>query len=118
MGTPLLTLPQDGMHTRVGASYVANAGCPQLIAASLRQYEHVAVQLATRRASFDALRTRLARHRWTSAAFDTTRWVRAFDAGVRVVHTEAVLLLRAASAAAEANVVRATHRAAAMVWRP
>ena len=39
-------------------------------------------------------------------------------AGVRVVHTEAVLLLRAASAAAEANVVRATHRAAAMVWRP
>ena len=73
------------MHTRVGASYVANAGCPQLIAASLRQYEHVAVQLATRRASFDALRTRLARHRWTSAAFDTTRWVRAFDAGVHMI---------------------------------
>ena len=49
------------MHTRVGASYVANAGCPQLVAASLRQYELVAVQLARRRATFDALRARLAR---------------------------------------------------------
>jgi len=85
MGTPLLTLPQDGMHTRVGASYVANAGCPQLVAASLRQYELVAVQLARRRATFDALRARLARHRWTSAAFDTARWVRAFDEGVHMI---------------------------------
>ena len=85
MGTPLLTLPGDGMHARVGASYVANAGCPQLITHSVRQYEHVAVQLAQRPAVFDALRARLARHRWTAAAFDTARWVRAFDDGVHMI---------------------------------
>ena len=34
------------------------------------------------------------------------------------MHKEAVLLLRAASAAVEAQVVRATQHAAATVWRP
>ena len=42
----------------------------------------------------------------------------AASAGLHAVHKEAVLLLRAASAAVEAQVVRATQHAAATVWRP
>jgi len=87
MGTPLLTLPGDGMQTRVGASYATAAGCAQLVVRSLRQYEHVAAALASgrHRARFDALRGCLARHRWTSAAFDTARWVSAFDDAVHMI---------------------------------
>ena len=47
--------------------------------------EQVAAHLAARPASFDALRAQLARHRWTAAAFDTERWVRAFDGGVHMI---------------------------------
>ena len=59
----------------------------QLVVRSLRQYEHVAAALASRRqrARFDALRRCLARHRWTSAAFDTARWVNAFDDAVHMI---------------------------------
>ena len=43
--------------------------------------EHNALLMAM----VDALRARLARHRWTSAAFDTARWVRAFGEGVHMI---------------------------------
>lgn len=85
MGTPSLTLPGELMQSRVAAGYAANAGCPQLIARSYREYENLASAIATRPAAAAAIRDCLARNRWTSTAFDTRGWVRSFDAGARMM---------------------------------
>ena len=85
MGTPVLSLPSEMMQSRIAAGYAANAGCPQPRADSLRAYEATAVDVATRPAAATTMRTCLAKGRWTRAAFDTARWVGAFDEGARLI---------------------------------
>ena len=41
--------------------------------------------LAGKPAAIAAVRTCLHAHRWTSAAFDTRKWVAAFDEGARIM---------------------------------
>ena len=85
MGTPSLTLRGDQMQSRIAAGYAMNAGCPQLISRSYREYEELASAVARRPSTARAVRECLARHRWTSAAFDTRRWVHTFDEGARMM---------------------------------
>lgn len=85
MGTPSLTLPSEMMQSRVALSYALNAGCPHLRAHSLRWYEDSAAALAAQPHALAKVRACLAANRWTAPAFDTRRWVAAFDAGVRAV---------------------------------
>ena len=85
MGTPVLSLPNEMMQSRVAASYACNAGCPQPTTHSLRSYQAMASSFAARPALAMALRDCLARGRWTRAAFDTRRWVTAFDDGVTMI---------------------------------
>jgi protein O-GlcNAc transferase len=85
MGTPTLTLPGEMMQSRVARGYALNAGCPHLDAHSLKWYEEMAASLAARPHTMRRVRMCLAAHRWTSAAFDTRRWVAAFDAGARAM---------------------------------
>ena len=82
MGTPSLALPGSMMQSRVSIGYAFNAGCPYLQAHSLRGYEDMASALAASPHAIARVRACLAARRWTSAAFDTRRWVAAFDAGV------------------------------------
>ncbi len=83
MGTPVLSLPGEMMQSRIAAGYAANAGCPQPRADSLRAYEATAAAVAARPLVAAAMRTCLARGRWTHAAFDARRWVHHFDEGAR-----------------------------------
>ena len=85
MGTPVLSLPTAMMQSRVAASYAANAGCPEPQAESLRAYETSAAEIAAKPRVAVAMRACLARGRWTHAAFDTRRWVGAFDEGARMI---------------------------------
>lgn len=47
MGVPMVTCPGETFASRVGASVVAAAGQPQFIAPNLRDYERIALELAT-----------------------------------------------------------------------
>ena len=85
MGVPTLATPGGMMQSRVSLSYATNAGCPQLNAHSHRWYEEMASDLVARPSAIAKVRACLAAHRWTSAAFDTRRWVQTFDAGARAM---------------------------------
>ena len=78
-------MPGEMMQSRVSIGYGYNAGCPQLQAHSHRWYEEFAFDLATRPRAIAKVRACLEARRWTSPAFDTRRWVQAFDTGARAI---------------------------------
>ena len=61
-GVPVLTLAGETMSSRLGASVLDAAGLPELIMHSLDQYKSRAIELATDRAAFAALRAKLKPH--------------------------------------------------------
>jgi predicted O-linked N-acetylglucosamine transferase (SPINDLY family) len=72
-GLPVLTCAGSTFAGRVAASLLAAAGLPELVAASLVDYERAALALARDPDRLAALRERLARNRETSALFDLPR---------------------------------------------
>ena len=78
-GTPVLTVLGDTFVSRVAASLVHAADLPELVAASLDEYERIALALAHDRDRLRALRTRLAERRMTCPLFDSARYTRAFE---------------------------------------
>ena len=75
-GLPLLTCTGRRFTERVAASLLSAVGLPELIAEDVKQYEEVAIHLATNPAKLRNLRTRLSQNRDTCALFDTPRYVR------------------------------------------
>lgn len=75
-GVPLISCPQEGFPSRVGASLLRAAGLPQLICADLAGYEALAVRLAHRPEELRALRAHLLKGHATLPLFDTARFVR------------------------------------------
>lgn len=75
-GVPLISCPQEGFPSRVGASLLRAAGLPQLICADLAGYEALAVRLAHRPDELRALRAHLSEGHATLPLFDTARFVR------------------------------------------
>jgi predicted O-linked N-acetylglucosamine transferase (SPINDLY family) len=69
----------------VGASLLAAAGLPELIAPDLERYEALAVELAGDPALLGRLRERLREGRTTAPLFDTPRFVRDLERGYRAV---------------------------------
>ncbi|MBV9556645.1 MAG: UDP-N-acetylglucosamine-peptide N-acetylglucosaminyltransferase, partial [Pseudolabrys sp.] len=65
---------------RMAGSLLHAAGLPQLITASLDDYERLALALARDPAAIGALKAALAQHRATCALFDTTRFRRHIEA--------------------------------------
>ena len=57
MGVPLVTLAGNSFASRMGVTFLTNAGLPELIAADEDQYVEIAVALAT-----DNARLRMLRH--------------------------------------------------------
>jgi predicted O-linked N-acetylglucosamine transferase (SPINDLY family) len=60
----------------VAASLLNAIGLPELIASSQQEYETLAVQLALNPERMQAIRQKLARHRLSTALFDTPRFTR------------------------------------------
>jgi protein O-GlcNAc transferase len=79
MGLPLLTCRGGAFPARVGASLLAAAGLPELIALSLEEYEARALQLAREPAALAALRDKVQRTVRASALFDTRERVRELE---------------------------------------
>jgi predicted O-linked N-acetylglucosamine transferase (SPINDLY family) len=79
-GVPVLTLAGETMCSRLGASVLDAAGLPELIMHSLDQYKSRAIELATDRAAFAALRAKLKRTLPGSALMDMQGRTRELEA--------------------------------------
>jgi len=68
----------QGTHfaSRVSASLLNAVGLPELITHSLKEYEELAVRLASSRSELQAIRDRLAKNRFTEPLFDTPRFAK------------------------------------------
>jgi protein O-GlcNAc transferase len=79
-GLPVLTCLGASFAARVGGSLVRAVGLPELVTASLAEYEALALRLARDRTWLASLRERLERNRAASALFDTARLARHIEA--------------------------------------
>ena len=78
-GLPVLTCPGSSFAARVGASLVAAAGLPELVAASPAAYERMALELARDPELLAALEEKLARNRDRCRLFDSARLRRSIE---------------------------------------
>ncbi len=82
-GCPLLTLVGDTFASRVAGSLLSAAGLPEMITASLAEFEQRAIHFARRPDELARLRARLAADRDRCALFDTPRFTRNLEAAYR-----------------------------------
>lgn len=75
-GLPVVTRPGQGFSGRVAASLLHAAGLPELVTASLAEYEALALALARDPERLAGLKAKLADHRAHSALFDADRYRR------------------------------------------
>jgi predicted O-linked N-acetylglucosamine transferase (SPINDLY family) len=75
-GLPVLTSPGETFPARVAASLLSVMGLPELIAATLEDYEACALRLAREPDTLAAIREKLLRARDASPLFDTARFTR------------------------------------------
>jgi predicted O-linked N-acetylglucosamine transferase (SPINDLY family) len=73
-GLPLLTCRGNTLAGRVGTSLLHAAGLPELVSENLKEYEALALKLATDRALLQAIRRKLRENRDTCPLFDTDRF--------------------------------------------
>merc|ERR1711871_3054 len=92
--TPMVTIMGDRMSSRVSASLLTAAGLPELICNTHEEYGELAVTLAEDSEKLFSCRRKLERSRDSCAAFDTSRWVKNFEAGLN----EAIRKLEACEA--------------------
>ncbi|MBI5110902.1 MAG: tetratricopeptide repeat protein [Rhodovulum sp.] len=82
-GLPVVTCEGTTFAGRVCASLLRAVGLPELVAASLVEYEATALALAADRGRLAALRARLGETRETAPLFDTARFTRHIEAAYR-----------------------------------
>lgn len=90
MGCPVVTLAGTIFAGRVAGSLLTAAGFPELVTATLADYEAVATGLALDRARLAAVRSRLAEVRATTPVFDATRFARDLERAYAVMWTRAL----------------------------
>jgi predicted O-linked N-acetylglucosamine transferase (SPINDLY family) len=79
-GLPVLTCRGETFAGRVAASLLTAVGMPELITASLAEYEALALTLANDPSRIAALKQKLAANRDTAPLFDTGRFARNIEA--------------------------------------
>jgi predicted O-linked N-acetylglucosamine transferase (SPINDLY family) len=79
-GVPVLTCPGRTFAARVAASLVTAVGLPELVTASVEEYEGLALRLAGDAQLLGGFRRRLGQARGTCALFDTGRFCRHLEA--------------------------------------
>ena len=84
-GTPILTMTQDKMASRVAASLLNAAGLNELITTNYQEYEELAVSLALDADRLYAMRLHIENTRDNCAAFDTIRWMKNYEIGLKAV---------------------------------
>jgi len=90
-GVPVITYPDRKFCSRVGASLVMALNLPEMIVTSLTDYENKAVELATDKILYTALRDKLWKNRLTEPLFNTRLWVSNLEKGLEKVYLEYIL---------------------------
>jgi predicted O-linked N-acetylglucosamine transferase (SPINDLY family) len=80
VGVPVLTRIGEAFAGRVAASLLQAIGLPELIAESPRQYEELAIAIATQPRRLQELQEKLARNRATSPLFNARTYTRGLEA--------------------------------------
>jgi predicted O-linked N-acetylglucosamine transferase (SPINDLY family) len=86
MGLPVLTLAGGAFASRMGASLLCAVGLPELLTTTPREYEALAVELATDAAKLAELKRRLMANRDTARLFDTAAFTRDLEAAFAHLH--------------------------------
>ncbi len=84
-GLPILTCAGESFASRVGASLLASIGLSDLIAASVHQYESLAVALAADGRRLAELRRRLAEGRLVAPLFDIHSYTKNLESGYTAI---------------------------------
>jgi predicted O-linked N-acetylglucosamine transferase (SPINDLY family) len=85
-GLPVLTRAGETFAGRVAASLLNAIGLPELITASARAYEALAIDLGRRPERLASLKRKLARNRLTAPLFDTERFARHMEAAYAAMY--------------------------------
>jgi protein O-GlcNAc transferase len=85
-GLPVVTCAGSTFAGRVAASLIEAVCMPELVTASLADYEALAFKLATDAAALDAVRAKLARNRDAHALFDTDRFRQNLESAYITIH--------------------------------
>ena len=75
-GLPLVTCPGRSFASRVAGSLLHAVGLPELVTATLDEYEALALRLARDPSWLSGIRNRLAQNRLTAPLFDSDRFCR------------------------------------------
>jgi predicted O-linked N-acetylglucosamine transferase (SPINDLY family) len=83
VGLLVVTCAGETFVSRVAGSLLWAIGLPELVTASLEEYETLALRLARDGDLLAGLRARLARNKWTHPLFDTERFAHNIEAAYR-----------------------------------
>ena len=79
-GVPLLTCPGQSFASRVAASLLTALDLPELIAPTMDDYEHLAIELARNPEKLSALKAKLAHNKQHAPLFDGKIFARHLEA--------------------------------------
>lgn len=92
-GLPVVTCAGDTLVTRLAGSQLNAIGLPELVTASLKDYEAMALHLARDPTALASIRERLASNKRSYSLFDMARYTRDFENGLDAIwrtHTDAI----------------------------
>ena len=86
-GLPLITMPGKSYSARMASSLLHALEMPELIANSEKEYGELALGLAKNRKKLNAVRKKLSRNIKTAPLFQTERFTRNFEKGLRAAYS-------------------------------
>jgi len=89
-GLPVVTCMGEAFAGRVAASLLRAAGLPELVTATVAEYEELAYELATQPERLAAVKAKLAAQRETCALFDSARFARHLESAFTTMHERAL----------------------------
>ena len=85
-GLPVLTCTGEAFASRVGASLLNAIDLPELIVTTQKDYETLAIELATNPEKLKAIKQKLARNLQTTPLFDTTLFTKHIEAAYKQIY--------------------------------
>ena len=85
-GLPIVTCSGETFASRMAGSLLCAVGLPELVTASVSEYENLARQLARDPVRLAAIKATLARNRDTYPLFDTARFTRHLESAFTTIH--------------------------------
>ena len=85
-GLPVLTCMGEGFASRVAASLLFAIGLPELVTQTQKDYEALAIELATSSAKLEAIKNKLSTNRHSSPLFDTLSYSKHIESVYRKMY--------------------------------